>query len=240
MNPTIQIKILREGVTLPKYATPGAAALDLSYHGTHALELSPGAERKIFTGIAIHIGDPGVAAMILPRSGLGAKGLVLGNLVGLIDSDYQGELIVHAWNRSDQPITLKPGDRFAQLVFVPVVRPNLMLVEEFETVTARGAGGFGSTGIGGAVGHIKETDEAMFRRLLTARLLGVVRDLSFDDACLEAAFAARRHEQGCEAGGWLAVAEDASWARAKTALEDEFKKIFLETFRVELAKGRQS
>jgi dUTP pyrophosphatase len=131
---------------LPHYATPGAAGLDLRACVDAPLTLAPGDASLLPTGIAIHIGDPGYAAMILPRSGLGHKhGIVLGNLVGLIDSDYQGPLMVSAWNRGREPFTVQPLERIAQLVIVPVLQVEFNVVEEFEQ-SARGAGGFGSTG----------------------------------------------------------------------------------------------
>jgi dUTP pyrophosphatase len=132
----------------PAYATPGSAGLDLRACIETPLVLAPGAAELVPTGLAIHIGDPGLAAMILPRSGLGHKhGIVLGNLVGLIDSDYQGPLMVSAWNRGREPFTLQPLDRLAQLVIVPVVQARWQRVESFEA-SARGSGGFGSTGRG--------------------------------------------------------------------------------------------
>jgi dUTP pyrophosphatase len=131
---------------LPHYATPGAAGLDLRACVDAPLTLAPGDASLLPTGIAIHIGDPGYAAMILPRSGLGHKhGIVLGNLVGLVDSDYQGPLMVSAWNRGREPFTVQPLERIAQLVIVPVLQVEFNVVEEFEQ-SARGAGGFGSTG----------------------------------------------------------------------------------------------
>jgi len=131
---------------LPHYATPGAAGLDLRACIDAPTTLAPGETRLVPTGMAIHLADPGYAALILPRSGLGHKhGIVLGNLVGLIDSDYQGQLMVSAWNRSEQPFELVPLERLAQLVIVPVVQARFNIVEAFET-TARGEGGFGSTG----------------------------------------------------------------------------------------------
>lgn len=146
----IQLKLLNTSglIKVPEFATDGSAALDLQYSGSAPLMLYP-AEAPVLagTGIAIDLGDPTLAAMILPRSGLGHRGLVLGNLVGLIDSDYQGELKVSAWNRSDERIIIQPGERFAQLVIVPVVRPTIMVVAEFDRSTARGEGGFGSTGL---------------------------------------------------------------------------------------------
>jgi len=145
---TIDLKILdpRMKELLPAYGTPGSAGLDLRACIDAPLTLEPGATALVPTGLAIHIGDPGYAAMILPRSGLGhERGIVLGNLVGLIDSDYQGQLMVSAWNRSQARFTLQPMDRFAQLVVVPVLQVGFNVVEEFES-SARGAGGFGSTG----------------------------------------------------------------------------------------------
>jgi dUTP pyrophosphatase len=145
---TIELKVLdpRMNDFLPRYATPGSAGLDLRACLDAPLVLQPGQAELITTGLSIHIGDPGLAAMILPRSGLGHKqGIVLGNLVGLIDSDYQGPLMVSAWNRSTVPFTLQPMERLAQLVIVPVVRAVFKRVETFES-SARGEGGFGSTG----------------------------------------------------------------------------------------------
>ena len=131
---------------LPGYATPGAAGLDLRACVDAPLLIEPGATHLIKTGLAIHIADAGYAAMILPRSGLGHKhGIVLGNLVGLIDSDYQGELMVSTWNRGREPFTLNPLERLAQLVIVPVVQAQFNVVEEF-TTSERASGGFGSTG----------------------------------------------------------------------------------------------
>jgi len=145
---TIDIKVLdpRLDEMMPSYATPGSAGLDLRACLHSNLTVMPGRTFLIPTGLAIHIGDPGLTAMILPRSGLGHKhGIVLGNLVGLIDSDYQGPLMVSCWNRSDQSFIVCPMDRIAQLVIVPVVQAQFRRVEEF-TTTERGAGGFGSTG----------------------------------------------------------------------------------------------
>lgn len=131
---------------LPDYATGGSAGLDLRAMLNESLELGPGKSELIPTGIAIHIGEPSVAAMILPRSGLGHRhGIVLGNLVGLIDSDYQGEVLVSCWNRSRSPFRIEVGERIAQLVLVPVLRARFELVEAF-TESARGGGGFGHTG----------------------------------------------------------------------------------------------
>jgi dUTP pyrophosphatase len=131
---------------LPAYATDGSAGLDLRACLSAPLLLAPGKAELIPTGIAIHLDDPGLAAIILPRSGLGHKhGIVLGNLVGLIDSDYQGQLMVSCWNRGAQPFEIRPGERIAQLVVVPVVQVQLQIVREFET-SERGAGGFGHSG----------------------------------------------------------------------------------------------
>ena len=144
----IQLKILdaRLRDQLPAYATPGSAGLDLRACLDAALELAPGATHLVPTGLAIHLNDPGYAAVILPRSGLGHKhGIVLGNLVGLIDSDYQGQLMVSVWNRSAAAFTLQPFERIAQLVVVPVVQAQFNVVTEFEA-TERGEGGYGSTG----------------------------------------------------------------------------------------------
>jgi dUTP pyrophosphatase len=144
----LEVKILDERIRamLPHYASPGAAGLDLRACIDAPLALQPGDSRLVSSGIAIHVGDPGYAAIILPRSGLGAKnGIVLGNLVGLIDSDYQGPLMVSLWNRGREPFTVRPMDRVAQLIVVPVVQVEFEVVEEF-AASARGAGGFGSTG----------------------------------------------------------------------------------------------
>jgi len=144
----IDLKILdaRMRDFLPAYATGGSAGLDLRACIDAPLTLEPGQTVLVPTGLAIHIGDPGYAAMILPRSGLGHKnGIVLGNLVGLIDSDYQGQLMVSTWNRGQAAFTLQPLDRLAQLVVVPVMQVGFNIVEEFAT-SDRGAGGFGSTG----------------------------------------------------------------------------------------------
>ncbi len=145
---TIELKILdpRMAEVLPAYATPGSAGLDLRACLDAPLTLAPGRAELLPTGIAIHIADAGLAAMILPRSGLGHKhGIVLGNLVGLIDSDYQGPLMVSCWNRGREPFTVQPMERIAQLVIVPVVQAGFRVVEGFEA-SDRGAGGFGSTG----------------------------------------------------------------------------------------------
>ena len=131
---------------LPQYATAGAAGLDLRACVDAPLTLRPGESQLVPSGIAIHLGDPGFAAVVLPRSGLGAKhGIVLGNLVGLIDSDYQGQVLVSVWNRGNAAFTIQPLDRIAQLIVVPVVQVQFEVVEEF-AASARGAGGFGSTG----------------------------------------------------------------------------------------------
>ena len=145
---TLDVKILdlRMKENLPAYATPGSAGLDLRACIDAPVTLAPGETRMVSTGIAIHLGVPGYAALVLPRSGLGSKsGIVLGNLVGLIDSDYQGPLMCALWNRSAAPFELKPMERIAQLVIVPVAQVVFNVVEEFAT-SARGAGGFGSTG----------------------------------------------------------------------------------------------
>ncbi|MBS1187109.1 MAG: dUTP diphosphatase [Burkholderiaceae bacterium] len=145
---TIDVKILdsRMKEQLPAYATPGSAGLDLRACLDAPLEIAPGQTQLVPTGIAIHIADPGYAALILPRSGLGHKhGIVLGNLVGLIDSDYQGQLMVSTWNRGSTPFTLNPMERLAQLVIVPVAQVGFNLVDEFGS-SERGADGFGSTG----------------------------------------------------------------------------------------------
>ena len=146
----MQVKILDQRIgseiPLPEHATEGSAGLDLRACIDSTLTLLPGAVELIPTGIALYIQDPGLAGLLLPRSGLGHKhGIVLGNLVGLIDSDYQGQLFVSCWNRSDQPFSIEVGDRIAQLVIVPVVRTSFNLVEEFDT-TDRGSSGFGSSG----------------------------------------------------------------------------------------------
>ncbi|SHE97480.1 deoxyuridine 5'-triphosphate nucleotidohydrolase [Lampropedia hyalina DSM 16112] len=144
----LDVKILdaRLHGQLPQYATAGSAGLDLRAMLEQPLALEPGQVELIPTGLAIHLEDPGYAALILPRSGLGHKqGLVLGNLVGLIDSDYQGQLMVSAWNRSSQTVQIAPLDRIAQLVIVPVVQASLNIVQEF-VASERGAGGYGSTG----------------------------------------------------------------------------------------------
>jgi dUTP pyrophosphatase len=144
----IEVRILdaRLREHLPRYATAGSAGLDLRACIERPLTLAPGQTELIPAGLALHLADPSLAAMILPRSGLGHKhGIVLGNLVGLIDSDYQGQLFVSTWNRGSAPFTIEPMERIAQLVVVPVVQVDLHVVEDFDA-SARGAGGFGSTG----------------------------------------------------------------------------------------------
>jgi dUTP pyrophosphatase len=146
----LEVKILdpRIGrdIELPRRATSGSAGLDLRACIDAPLSLEPGQAELVPTGIAIHLGDPSLAAVLLPRSGLGHKhGIVLGNLVGLIDSDYQGQVMVSMWNRGATPYTIQPGERIAQMVVVPVVQVEFEVVEEFEA-SVRGAGGFGSTG----------------------------------------------------------------------------------------------
>ena len=144
----VDLKILDERMRayLPQYATAGSAGLDLRALLDEPLVIEPGQTVLVKTGLAIHLADPGYAALILPRSGLGhKKGIVLGNLVGLIDSDYQGELMISTWNRGSEPFTLEPFERLAQLVIVPVVQAKFSIVDSFEE-SSRGAGGFGSTG----------------------------------------------------------------------------------------------
>ena len=146
MNIDLKIIDARMREQLPAYATAGSAGLDLRACLDQALELAPGQTELLPTGLAIHVADPGYAAIILPRSGLGHKhGIVLGNLVGLIDSDYQGQLMVSCWNRGNKPFTIEPFERIAQLVIVPVMQATFKVVEEFDQ-SERGAGGFGSTG----------------------------------------------------------------------------------------------
>ncbi len=145
---TIDVKILDNRLrdTPPHYATPGSAGLDLRACIAEPLTVAPGQTTLVPTGMAIHLADPGLAAMILPRSGLGHKhGIVLGNLVGLIDSDYQGELMVSVWNRGQTEFTLNPLDRIAQMIIVPVLQVGFNIVDEFDA-SKRGEGGFGSTG----------------------------------------------------------------------------------------------
>jgi dUTP pyrophosphatase len=150
----VELKILDRRLRewgLPRYQTDGAAAIDLMACVDRAVLVRPDTPAELISaGIALHMADPGMAALILPRSGMGHKrGLVLGNLVGLIDADYTGPVMVSAWNRNapgTPPIRIEPGDRFAQMIFVPVVRPEFSVVEEFTAPSERGAGGFGSTG----------------------------------------------------------------------------------------------
>jgi dUTP pyrophosphatase len=145
---TLQVKILDERMRdqMPSYGTPGSAGLDLRACIDAAIEIAPGQTVLVPTGLSIFVEDPRYAALILPRSGLGHKhGIVLGNLVGLIDSDYQGQLMVSTWNRSSQPFTLEPMERLAQLVIVPIQQVELKIVDEFAE-SSRGTGGFGSTG----------------------------------------------------------------------------------------------
>ena len=149
---SLQVKILNsrigDDIPLPSYSTPGSAGMDLRACLDESLNLAPAETSLIPTGIAIFVSDPGHAALILPRSGLGHKhGIVLGNLVGLIDSDYQGELMISAWNRGASNFAIEPGDRIAQLVVVPVQQVEFSIVSEFLS-TDRGAGGFGSSGLG--------------------------------------------------------------------------------------------
>lgn len=144
---SIQLKVLDPRAAAPAYATPGAAGLDLRALLDEAVALEPGQTTLIKTGLAIYIGNPHFAAIILPRSGLGHKhGIVLGNGTGLIDSDYQGELMVSCWNRGNAAFTINPGERIAQLVIVPVLQATFEVVSEFHAASDRGAGGFGSTG----------------------------------------------------------------------------------------------
>ena len=149
---SIQLKVLDprigDSIPLPHYATDGSAGLDMRACIDEPLEVKPGETTLIPTGLAIHIGDPGLAAVLLPRSGLGHKhGLVLGNLTGLIDSDYQGQVFISCWNRGSTPYEITPGERIAQMVFVPVEQVRFEIVEEFDD-SARGAGGFGHSGTG--------------------------------------------------------------------------------------------
>jgi dUTP pyrophosphatase len=144
----LEVKILDERIRamLPHYASAGAAGLDLRACIASPLTLQGGESQLVSSGIAIHVGDPGYAAVVLPRSGLGAKnGIVLGNLVGLIDSDYQGPLMISVWNRGTSAFTIQPLDRIAQLIVIPVLQVEFEVVQEF-AASARGAGGFGSTG----------------------------------------------------------------------------------------------
>jgi len=146
----LEVKILDPRIreAMPAYGSPGAAGLDLRACLDAPLTLEPGDSKLVPSGIAIHLGDPGYAALVLPRSGLGAKnGIVLGNLVGLIDSDYQGQVFVSVWNRGKAAFTIQPMDRIAQMIIVPVEQVEWNVVDEFEA-SSRGAGGFGSTGKG--------------------------------------------------------------------------------------------
>jgi dUTP pyrophosphatase len=147
----INVKIMdpRMAEQLPAYATPGSAGLDLRACLDEPLTLAPNAWQLVPTGLAVHLADPAYAAMLLPRSGLGHKhGIVLGNLVGLIDSDYQGQLMVSCWNRSPTAFTIAPMERIAQMVIVPVVQAQFRVVDDFAAASERGAGGYGSTGRG--------------------------------------------------------------------------------------------
>lgn len=151
MNHTLELKILDSRFggqwPLPSYATDGSAGLDLRAALEEPLTLQPGDAELVPSGLAVHVGDPTMCAVILPRSGLGHKhGIVLGNGTGLIDADYQGPLLISVWNRGREAFTMQPGDRIAQLVILPIVRATLQVVDEFET-SARGAGGFGHTGV---------------------------------------------------------------------------------------------
>jgi dUTP pyrophosphatase len=151
MNHTLEIKLLDprfgDEWPLPTYATQASAGLDLRAALDQTLTLKPGDTALVPSGLAIHVGDPTMCAVILPRSGLGHKhGIVLGNGTGLIDADYQGPLLISVWNRGREAFTMQPGDRIAQLVVLPIVRATLQVVDEFET-SARGAGGFGHTGV---------------------------------------------------------------------------------------------
>lgn len=147
----IDLKVLdpRMAEHLPAYATPGSAGLDLRACLDASLTLAPNAWQLVPTGLAVHLADPAYAAMLLPRSGLGHKhGIVLGNLVGLIDSDYQGQLMVSCWNRSPTAFTIEPMERIAQMVIVPVVQAQFRVVDDFAAASERGSGGYGSTGRG--------------------------------------------------------------------------------------------
>ena len=149
MGLQVDLKILDERIRehTPVYATAGSAGLDLRACLDAPLTLQPNAWQLVPTGMAVHLNDPGYAALLLPRSGLGHKhGIVLGNLVGLIDSDYQGQLMVSVWNRSNEPFTVEPLERVAQMVIVPVVQAQFNVVDDFAQASVRGAGGYGSTG----------------------------------------------------------------------------------------------
>ena len=147
----VQLKILDGRIgslwPLPTYATPESAGIDLRACIDEQISIGPGETRMVSAGIAAYLADPNFAALILPRSGLGAKGLVLGNLVGLIDADYQGPITMACWNRASTPIAIQPGDRIAQLVVVPIARAHFELVQDF-VATQRGSGGYGHTGLG--------------------------------------------------------------------------------------------
>ena len=174
---TIDVKVVDQRLReqMPAYATPGSAGLDLRACINAPLTLEPGSTHLIPTGLAIHIADPAYAAMILPRSGMGHKhGIVLGNLVGLIDSDYQGELMVSAWNRGSSAFVLNPMERLAQLVIVPVLQVAFNVVESFNE-TERGAGGFGSTGKGGDRSNADQAQRALFTRVARRLCFGRMR-----------------------------------------------------------------
>lgn len=152
MSQKIDLQVLDHRIgsefNFPEYKTDGSAGVDLCACIDSTMTIEPGESVLINTGLAIYIKDPSICATIIPRSGMGHKyGIVLGNLIGLIDSDYQGPLMVSCWNRGTSPFTLQPGDRIAQLVFLPVIRPTFNLVENFADTTSRAEGGFGSTGI---------------------------------------------------------------------------------------------
>jgi len=171
---TIDVKVLDQRLReqMPAYATPGSAGLDLRACIDAPLILEPGSTHLVPTGLAIHIADPDYAAMILPRSGMGHKhGIVLGNLVGLIDSDYQGELMVSAWNRSSTAFVLNPMERLAQLVIVPVLQVAFNVVDTFAE-SERGVGGFGSTGKGLDARYADKTQRAAFTRIARSRRSG--------------------------------------------------------------------
>jgi dUTP pyrophosphatase len=151
VTPTIEVQLLDSRLRqwgLPRYQSDAAAAIDLHACLDAALIIAPGEPPTLISaGFAVHIADPHIAALVLPRSGMGhKKGLVLGNLVGLIDPDYTGPIMVSAWNRGTAPVTISPGERFAQMMFVPIIRPALTEVATFSQLSRRGAGGFGSTG----------------------------------------------------------------------------------------------
>lgn len=142
----LQVKILNDKISLPSYGTEKSAGLDLRTTNEETITIQPNELVSVGTGLAIYLDDPNTAAIILPRSGMGSKGLILGNTVGLIDADYQGELILKLGNRGTEPLVIEPYMRVAQLVIMPIIRPTLELVQEFSENTERGAGGFGSTG----------------------------------------------------------------------------------------------